>query len=240
MAGSGVWCLNASVSTLLRLGAAFDWVCLDMQHGRFEGSDLLAVSRSWTPEGAALVVRVPSIDFAAIGMALDAGARSVIVPQVDSVEDARRVVSAMYYPPRGRRSYGPLTPAWGQAAPSASDANATTECVVMIESAEALGKVAEIAAVDGVTGLFLGPYDLSLSLGITVEELLADRSESAPLPEVVAAARRHGRTVGVFTGDPAAARRLNDLGFDAVAGVTDGWLLAAGIRSALTSSDENS
>ncbi|MDF2966351.1 MAG: aldolase [Nocardioidaceae bacterium] len=239
MAGSGVWCLDASVSTLLRLGASFDWVCLDMQHGRFGRSDLLAVCRSWAPEQAALVVRAPSIDVAAIGWALDAGARSVIVPQVDSVDDARRVVSAMYYPPRGRRSYGPLMPAWGRVAPSVSDANATAECVVMIESAAALGKAAEIAAVDGVTGLFVGPYDLSLSLGITVEALLAGRSESAPLPAVVAAARRHGRAVGVFTGDPAAARRLHGLDVDAVAGVTDGWLLAAGIRSALTSSDES-
>jgi 2-keto-3-deoxy-L-rhamnonate aldolase RhmA len=239
VAGSGVWCVDAGVDLLLRLGASFDWVCVDLQHGRFGRADLLAISRCWRPEGAELVVRAPSIDFAAIGLALDAGVRSVIVPQVDSVADARQVVSAMYYPPRGRRSYGPLTPAWGGAAPSASDANATIECVVMIESAEALAEAAEIAAVDGVTGLFLGPYDLSLSLGLTVEELLADRTSAAPLPTVVAAARRHGRTVGVFTGDPVAARRLDGLGFDAVAGVTDRWLLTEGIRSALRSSPES-
>ena len=104
----------------------------------------------------------------AIGAALDAGARAVIVPQVESAADAQRAVAAAFYPPIGRRSWGPLGRMWDGPTLTVEEANRSTTCAVMIESAQALSQVEEIAAVDGVGQLFVGPHDLSLSLGTTV------------------------------------------------------------------------
>ena len=107
-ASNGVWCGDASpgmVARLARLG--FDWVCLDMQHGGYSRTEIVEAARSFPSGFADLVVRVPSCDFVAIGAALDAGARAVIVPQVESAAQARQAVEAAFYPPLGRRSWGP-------------------------------------------------------------------------------------------------------------------------------------
>lgn len=233
LTGTGVWCSDADARMVRRLATSgFDWVGLDLQHGRYDRADLIEIARTLPADGAALAVRVPAVDATAIGLALDVGAGSVIVPQVEDVDDARAAVAAMYYPPLGRRSFGPLTPLWGVPAPDPASANEHVDCAVMIESAGALDAVDDIAAVEGVTCLFVGPFDLSLSLGRPVAEVLADRSAGSPLSRIVGAARAHGIRVGLFVGDPVTARSLEEIGFDAVATVTDTWILAAGIRSA--------
>jgi 4-hydroxy-2-oxoheptanedioate aldolase len=233
LSGTGLGCSDADARAVRRFArTGVDWVGLDLQHGRYDRAELVEIARAWRPDDAALVVRAPAVDAAAIGLVLDVSA-SVIVPQVESAAHARAVVEAAYYPPRGRRSFGPLTPAWGVPATPAAEANATVDVAVMIESAEALAAVDAIAAVEGVGCLFVGPYDLALSLGRPVADVLADRSPEAPLPRIVAAAHARGLRAGIFAGDPALARSLADLGLDAVATVTDAWILSAGIRAAL-------
>ncbi|MCW2584003.1 MAG: hypothetical protein JWQ53_2793 [Klenkia sp.] len=225
----GVWCSDAGPGTARRLGlAGFDWVALDMQHGVYGRAELLEVARSWHGVPAALVVRVPSSEFTGIGLALDAGAAAVVVPQVDSAQEARAAVEAASYPPRGRRSAGPLAPTWGEPA-------RTTDplCAVMIESAEALACVEQIAAVPGVGLLFIGPNDLSLSLGTTVAGLLDDRSADSALDRVLAAGRAAGVPVGAYGGDPATAARFAGRGVDCLAVTTDLWVTAAGAEAAL-------
>jgi 2-keto-3-deoxy-L-rhamnonate aldolase RhmA len=103
----------------------------------------------------------------------------------------------------------------------------------MIESATALSRVEEIAAVDGIGQLFIGPYDLSLSLGTTVQALLDDNSEASPVTRIVQAAAAHGRTVGGFAGTPDLADRFRQRGITCVAVATDIWLTAQGARAAL-------
>jgi 4-hydroxy-2-oxoheptanedioate aldolase len=231
---SGVWCDDASpgmVARLARLG--FDWVCLDAQHGGYSRSEIIEVSRSFPSGGTELVVRVSSCDFAAIGVALDAGASAVIIPQVDSVAEARRAVAATHYPPIGGRSWGQLGRIWGAATLTAEEANSSTTCALMIESAAALESVEEIAAVDGVDQLFVGPYDLSLSLGTTVQAVLDDESEGSPLTRIVQAATAYGRTVGGFAGTPELAERFRERGISCVAVASDLWITAEGARAAL-------
>jgi 2-keto-3-deoxy-L-rhamnonate aldolase RhmA len=103
----------------------------------------------------------------------------------------------------------------------------------MIESAAALQSVEEIAAVDGVDQLFVGPYDLSLTLGTTVAALLDDDSESSPLTRIVQAATAYGRTVGGFAGTPELAERFRERGISCVAVASDLWITAEGARAAL-------
>jgi 4-hydroxy-2-oxoheptanedioate aldolase len=231
---NGVWCDDASpgmVARLARLG--FDWVCLDMQHGGYSRTELIDAARSFPTGHTKLVVRVPSCDFAAIGAALDAGAGAVIVPQIESAAAAAGAVAATFYPPLGERSMGPLVRMWGGATLTAEEANSSITCAVMIESATALARVEQIAAVDGVSQLFVGPHDLSLSLGTTVQALLDDDSEASPLSRIVQTAATYGRTVGGFAGTPDIARRLQERGIACVAVATDLWITAEGARAAL-------
>jgi 4-hydroxy-2-oxoheptanedioate aldolase len=103
----------------------------------------------------------------------------------------------------------------------------------MIESAEALMRVEEIAAVEGVGQLFVGPSDLSLSLGTTVQALLDDDSETSPLTRIVQTAAAYGRTVGGFAGTPDLADSFRERGISCVAVATDLWITSEGARAAL-------
>jgi 4-hydroxy-2-oxoheptanedioate aldolase len=206
-----------------------------MQHGLYSRTEIINAARSFPSEAAQLVVRVPSCDFVAIGIALDAGAQAVIVPQIESVEDAQRAVAATFYPPAGNRSWGQLGGIWGGDTMTAEAANRSLSCAVMIESADALVRVEEIAAVDGVDQLFVGPYDLSLSLGTTVHALLDDDSESSPLTRIVQAAAAYGRTAGGFAGIPELADRFRERGISCIAVATDLWITSEGAHAALRS-----
>ena len=230
----GVWCTDSSPGAVARLaGAGFDWVSLDAQHGVYGRSELVEAARSFPDGGAELVVRVASCDFAAIGVALDIGAGTVVVPQVDAPEEAARAVAATYYPPRGRRSRGQIVGTWGRPDTAPEELNAATTCAVMIESAAALEQVEAIAAVPGVGCLFVGPYDLALTLGTTVDALLDDDATGSALARILAAAADHGLFVAAFGGAPAYAARFAQRGISCLAVATDLWLLQAGATAAL-------
>jgi 4-hydroxy-2-oxoheptanedioate aldolase len=220
-----------AVARLARSG--FDWLCLDLQHGIFDRASTLAVARNLTDDAADLVIRVPAGDFASINAALDAGATGVIIPQVESAAQAATAVGAAFYPPRGGRSWGQLGQTWGRPVVGAQDVNDRTRCAVMIESEAGLDHVEEIAAVPGLDLLFVGPYDLSLSLGSTVPELLADHSPGSPLDRITAAAHSRGLFVGAFGGNPEDAQRFRSHGIGCVVVATDLWITAAGVRAAI-------
>ena len=230
----GVWAFTADVDLLLRLAASgFDWVALDAQHGPVDRTVLHAVGRALADAGAALVVRVPAVDPAWIGAALDAGAAAVVVPSVTSRADGGLASRASRYPPEGERSWGPFGPLWAGAAPDPVSANAAVRCLVMVETVGALADIDAIAATPGVDGLFVGPFDLALALGSTVDALLDDRSEGSPLGRVVAAAQRHGILVAGFAGTRANARRLRAHGIRCLAVSTDVAVVAEGAAAVL-------
>jgi 4-hydroxy-2-oxoheptanedioate aldolase len=230
----GVWCQDATPAAAARLArAGFDWLAIDLQHGRHGRSELIDIARGLPADAAPLVVRVPSSEFTGIGLALDVGARAVIVPQIESAEQASAAVDATFYPPKGRRSSGQMQRIWGAPELTESAANEQIVCAVMIESATALDLVDEIAAVPGLGGLFVGPYDLSLGIGTRVPDLLADTSSDSPLRRIAKAAADHGLLVGAFAGNPAHARLFADHGITCIAVATDGWILQTGAAAAL-------
>lgn len=237
----GIWTFTADVDLLRRLAAAgFDWLAVDAQHGPVDRGLLHAVGRALTDApAAALVVRVPSVDPVWIGAALDAGAAAVVVPSVDSSADAVCAAKASRYPPEGERSWGPFAPLWGAAAPDPTTANAQTRCLVMVETAGALDDVDAIAATPGVDGLFIGPLDLALALGTTVDQLLDDRGPDAPLTRVVAAAQRHGILAAAFAGTPVNAQRLRAHGIHCLAVTTDVAVVVAGAAAELAADERH-
>jgi 4-hydroxy-2-oxoheptanedioate aldolase len=234
----GVWCFTVDVDLLRRLGSeGFDWVAVDAQHGRLDRAALHAVGRAFAGSDVSFVVRVPSVDPVWIGAALDAGAVAVVVPSVTTTADAELAARASRYPPLGERSWGQFAPQWGGAVTDPAAADAAVRCLVMIETAAALADVDAIAATPGVDGLFVGPFDLALALGTTVDALIDDRSPGNPLGEVVAAAQRRGILVSAFAGTPPNARRLRAHGIHCLALTTDLAVVAEGARALLETDD---
>jgi 4-hydroxy-2-oxoheptanedioate aldolase len=154
----GYWVvLDAPVATerIARLG--YDYVCLDAQHGLLGYSGLLAGLMAVDAGRSSVgLVRVGANDPFHIGQALDAGAAGVIVPLVNTPDDARRAVAAATYPPNGVRSYGPMRSGL-RVGPVPAEANASVSCLAMIETPEGLANVEEICAVPGLTGIYVGP-----------------------------------------------------------------------------------
>lgn len=213
------------------------WFCLDAQHGRWDDASILAgldaLGGGVRNDGVRIYVRPRSSAFDAIGRALDCGAAGIIVPMIETPDEARAVVQAARFPPRGRRSFGPIVAPFG----AEDDLAAADEGVlvaVMIETASALRDVDAIAEVEGVDMLFVGPFDLALSLGTTVEELVADTSAGAPLVSIAAAARRHGVRLGAFAGDPGRVAAFQALGADFISVTDDLSAAVSGAHAALS------
>jgi 4-hydroxy-2-oxoheptanedioate aldolase len=206
--------------------ADVDWVCIDQQHGYAAGSDPLALVAAVKAAGRHALVRVSWNRPETIGQALDVGADGVIVPMVESAADARAAVAAARYAPEGRRSWG------GRRSPEAISANdpaatdASTACLVMVESPAAVEQVEEIAAVPGVDGVFLGPFDLSIAYGMPISDLVDDRGEASPLRRVVAACRRSGIAAGAYGGTLDRSVALRASGFTMLAVTSDDALVA--------------
>ncbi|OGV83560.1 MAG: hypothetical protein A3K19_19775 [Lentisphaerae bacterium RIFOXYB12_FULL_65_16] len=178
---------------LERIGAEWDWVWIDTQHGQFGYQDMLAMVRACNLVQRPAIVRVPGHDSDVIGLALDTGADGVMVPLVDTLEQARNAVRAAKFPPLGNRSYGGRRPVDLLGRTYAETANTDTMLVVQIESPEAVGNADAIAATPGVDALLLGPNDILLRHGRPATTPLTKETLGHDLEAVAAACRRHGK-----------------------------------------------
>ena len=183
-----------------RIGPDWDWIWLDGQHGEIGSDSMLQLVRACDLVGRPAFVRVPGHEAGPIGFALDMGAAAVIVPCVDTPEQARACVAAAKCPPLGNRSYGGRRPIDRQGRGYAATANEETLLVVQIESPLAMENAEQIAAVPGVDALFLGPDDIMLRRGFTMDTPRSEATLGADLAAMTAACERHGKlavTVGV-------------------------------------------
>jgi 4-hydroxy-2-oxoheptanedioate aldolase len=229
----GGWCSIPSSLTAEIVGMArFDWVCVDTQHGPIGLANLVPMIQALDATQTPVLVRVPANERAAISWALDLGASGVIVPMVNSADEARLAVAASRYAPLGSRSYGPTRAALRDPSFSASNANRLTVCVVQIETTEAIENVREIAAVDGIDGLFVGPSDLGLSLGTPSGDVRGEIFRTATR-NVVQAARTNGLAAGMFCGTLDAAEAAREDGFTMLAIQSDVRFLRAAAVDAL-------
>ncbi len=213
--------------------AGYDWLCIDEQHGGASAGDSMRLLAATAAAGAQTLVRVAWNRPELIGRALDSGAVGVIVPMVQSASEAANAVRASRYAPLGQRSWGPARSGYSLAGPETAEANDRSVCLVMIETPDAVERVAEIAAVNGLDGIFVGPFDLSIALGLPVDDLLADDSPDSPLSRVISACRDKGITPGAYDGSLARARVLAERGFTMLAVSTDTDLLARAATDAV-------
>jgi 4-hydroxy-2-oxoheptanedioate aldolase len=214
----GYWITLDSPVLAERLsGLGYDYVVLDAQHGELDGRAQRAGLTSVDAAGGSVaLVRVEANDPTPIGRALDLGAAGVIVPLISSAADAAAAVAATRYPPLGTRSYGPLRSDL-RIGPAPAEANASVLVLAMIETADGLAHVEEIAATPGLDGIYIGPADLSLGLGASVpgDPAVADAFADA-LGRIRRACETNGIVAGIHTAAGAvAAQRLSD-GFTVV------------------------
>ncbi len=184
----GLW---ASIPSPLTAEAAAlagaDYVVADQQHGALEPTTLMAMLQAIAGAGSAPLVRVARNEPFAIGQALDLGAQGVIVPMVEGGEEAAQAVAACRYAPEGIRSFGALRAGAGE----------RPLCLVMIETRAGLERAAEIAAVPGLDGIYIGPSDLALSLGLQPTIRLEHPAVLEALAVVHAACADAGIVAGV-------------------------------------------
>jgi 2-keto-3-deoxy-L-rhamnonate aldolase RhmA len=219
VSGRGLWLSFLGPFGLEALAASaaagrIDWLGVDLQHGDIEPQDVAPLLRA---TDLPVLVRLSSHDPAHLARMIDTGAAGVIVPGVETAAQASQLVAAASLPPLGRRSTGLCRAAL---APTRE----RPLLLAMVETAAGLAAADQIAEVDGIDGIFVGPYDLSLSLGepaVTTDRMLA------AIADVAAAARRWGRSFGVFSGNPELTARLPEVDLLGVA--TDAAVLQAGL-----------
>lgn len=219
------------VMRLLAL-AGVDFAIFDLEHTGWDAADLRRVFGAGRGTGVGTIVRVPRLDRALISSALDAGAGGVMVPMVESAEEAEQLVRAAKYPPQGRRGFGVLMAddlAGGPAA-TAARANAQTVVVAQIETAAGIEHAEAIAQVDGVDLIWLGQFDLSLSLEIP--GAFDDRRYREAVDHLLSACRRAGRPVGQMIRSVSEGATLRAAGFSALA-FADLWTFEDALRDQL-------
>ena len=232
----GTWISSSSLLCLDALkGIGFEWFMIDTEHAPVNPETLAAMVSLLGDDGPTPLVRVGNVDQYLVKQALDSGARGILVPLVSTEAQAKAAVTYAKYPPDGVR---------GAAAAAASrygmqlssylrSANTETLVGVQIETREALDNLEAIAGVNGVDILFVGPQDLTLSLG-----LLDDRKNPKvrhAMRTVVDACERHGKVPGTMVIDPEERKMAVELGFRFISLASDVRFLIDGAKSYLTS-----
>lgn len=216
----GVWCSSRDPLVAEALASTGpDYVCIDLQHGASEFADVVGMLQAVQAGGSTAVVRVPENSTALINKALDAGAAGVIVPLIEDAAGARRAVEACRFPPRGRRSFGPFRASLSGRMKELADIE-NVACILMIETASGLENVEDIAAVEGVSALYVGPSDLSIALGLPPASLDEPGFVEA-LERIRQAAANAGVVVGMHTQDGVRAATYVGQGFGMVTAAAD-------------------
>lgn len=229
----GAWAvLPTTLTAEMFSRAGFDYVCIDMQHGLADYAETLAMIQAIDLGSATPLVRPPWNEPGIIGRVLDAGALGVIVPMVDTAEEARAAVEACRYAPEGTRSAGPTRVGLRDGADYVATANSRVSCIPMVESVEALANLDEILAVDGVDTIYVGPSDLSVTLGLGPGNHDGEQPFDDALARVVEGCSQHGVRAGIHASPELAERRLEQ-GFQMVTVAVDFPMLRANAEASL-------
>ena len=230
----GLWLsLESPNITEVLAGSGYDWLLLDMEHTTLDASlvaDHVRAARGGTAE---LVVRIPWNEPVMVKRLLDAGVRSLMVPFVQTADEAKRAVASTRYPPHGIRGVAGNTRANGFArVKDYMQRYREEQCIlVQVETTKALAAIGEIGAVDGVDGIFVGPSDLAASMGHLGQPGVPEVRSA--IAGALTAIKATGKAPGILNFNPAEARELMKLGYDFVAVASDLSILARRSESLL-------
>jgi 4-hydroxy-2-oxoheptanedioate aldolase len=225
---NGWLAVPSSFSAEVMAHQGWDTLTIDMQHGLIDEGALVAMLQAIQSTPAMPVVRVPWLAPAPIMKVLDAGAQAIICPMVNTPEDAKALVQYTRYAPQGGRSFGPVRAGLVHGGDYATAANDNLVVFAMIETRQALDNLDAICAVKGIDGVYIGPSDLSLSLGCKPVFDDVDPPVAAAIDHILARAKAHGLKAGVHNGRTDVARARVAKGFDFVTVSSDARILIAG------------
>ncbi len=236
----GMWAgIPSSLTAELAAAAGYDYVCVDLQHGLSDEATMVSMFQATQAAGAVPLARLAWNEPWLIMRALDLGAVGVILPLIDNAVEARRAVESCRYPPVGKRSYGPVRAelVMGSSAPDELGGDAL--CFAMIETREGIENLDEIAATPGLDGLYIGPSDLSIALGLPPGRLTGELGEDRkPLADAIERVRQvceaNELIAGVHCGSGEAAEHYAAQGFRLVTVGVDTSLFKATIGRELS------
>jgi len=233
---AGAWCnLASSLTTEMAARAGFDWILIDQEHGPGDSLSLLGQIQAVGTYPSAPIVRIAWNEMPRFKQALDLGAAGIMIPYIETADDAARAVSYLRYPPQGVRGVASSPRATGFGTnfdDYFAAANRKLLTVTQIETARAVQNAPQIAAVDGVDVLFVGPMDLSLSVGLPGR--FEDPEYRAILAKVAATARDAGKAAGILLPSVQLLEMVYEMGYRFVAAGSDGGLVMQGMKNNLT------
>ena len=221
-----------SAETMAHQG--WDSLTIDLQHGIVDYQAMVTMLQAISTTPTVPVVRVPWLEPSIIMKCLDAGAYGVICPMINSREDAQKLVAYSHYAPRGGRSFGPMRGLLYGGADYAQQANDTIVTFAMIETAQALDRLDDILSVEGLDAIYIGPSDLSLSMGCRPVFDDVDAPVAQAIRHIAERAKAHGVQCGIHNGVTAGALARVAMGYRFVTLGSDARLLAAGSQQLLS------
>ena len=230
----GTWVMSASPLVAEAVGhAGFDWAVIDMEHTPLDLMEVIHLLQAVAGTPMTPVVRVPWNETVTIKRVLDAGAQTLLVPFVQDADQARAAVAATRYPPEGVRGMAGMSRSsrFGTAPNHLVQANAQVSVVVQLETPEAIAQLEAIAAVPGVDALFVGPGDLSGSMGYPGQ--LTHPDVMALMADAAARSRRLGMPIGTVGGTPEVVQQYRAAGYDFLAIASDLGLMMRACAGAL-------
>ncbi|MFL7962994.1 4-hydroxy-2-oxoheptanedioate aldolase [Pseudomonas kielensis] len=229
----GLWLgLADAYCAELAANAGFDWLLIDGEHAPNDLRTLLGQLQAVAPYPGQPVIRPMVGDTALIKQVLDIGVQTLLVPMVESADQARELVRAIHYPPQGVRGVGSAlarASRWNSIPSYLDKADEQMCLLVQIESREGLANLDAIAAVQGVDGVFIGPADLSASMGFRGNP--GHPEVQAAIEDAIARIRQAGKAAGILSADEKLARRYIELGAAFVAVGVDTTVLMRGLQT---------
>lgn len=240
----GGWCVIPGAFSAELMGrCGFDWVCVDTQHGLIGYDQMAQMVQTLSITRTPTFVRVPWNEPDHIMKALDAGAEGIIVPMVNSAEDARRAVAAAKYPPVGQRSWGPIRAAYHPDGYSPGLANERTVVAAMIETPDGVRNAEEILSVPGIDACYIGPADLALGHGMQPTLAVTEDSHEELIKSILDTCRKTGAVGGIHCDSVATIQRWRSLGFRMLTLASDAALMrqaaTAGLQELLRTATES-
>ena len=226
----GTWIsIGTPVITELACSFNFDWLLLDLEHGCLTESEVLPNLQAMRHSNAAAIVRVPTAEPSLIARMLDRGAHGIMVPHVTSAEAAREIVAATRYAPQGQRGYSRTVRAYDYGLKPPEENSPHHVIMAQIENHAGIEAAEEIASIDGIDVLFVGPADLTHDLSARGMAALYQEG----LSRVSTAAQKHGKKAGILVRDIKDIPNLKATGYSILAVDSDLGLLRKGYQESL-------
>ncbi len=230
---NGWLAVPSPITAELTARADFDSVTVDLQHGLIDYQAALTMLLAMSASAATPMARAPWLEPGVIMKLLDAGALGIVCPMINTPEDAENLVRYTRYAPRGVRSFGPTRAGLVYGAEYWTKANESVVTLAMVETAEALDNLEGIVATPDLSGIYIGPSDLALSLGRTPKLDHDDPVVLAAIRRIREAAHRAGIRAGIHCLSPSYARSMIEEGFDLVTVGSDLRIYVAALNDAV-------